>query len=121
MKPFNLEEAKAGKPMVTRDGRQAKFIAHVPEVSSYARLVVLIGGALNIYRDCGSDCFVDGARHCNSRNDLFMAPVKKTAWVELFDDGSALFHPTKSAAFEYTSTRTVARFEVTYEKGQGLS
>ena len=26
MKPFNLAEAKAGKPIVTRDGRKAKIV-----------------------------------------------------------------------------------------------
>ena len=31
MKPFDLEAAKAGAPIVTRDGRSAKFIAHVAE------------------------------------------------------------------------------------------
>ena len=40
MKPFNLEAAKAGAPLVTRDGRPAKFIAHVAEAHPSQRLLV---------------------------------------------------------------------------------
>ena len=44
MKPFDLEAAKAGAPIVTRDGRPAKFIAHVAEAHPSQRLLVLIDG-----------------------------------------------------------------------------
>lgn len=42
MKPFDLEAAKRGEPIVTRDGRKAKFIAHVPEASEGFRVVAFI-------------------------------------------------------------------------------
>ena len=31
-KPFSLEFAQQGHPLITRDGRNAKFIAYVSEV-----------------------------------------------------------------------------------------
>lgn len=55
LKEFNLEEAKAGAPIQTRDGRPAKFIAHVPEAVDDCKIVVLIEGIihgwLNVYED----------------------------------------------------------------------
>ena len=43
-KPFNLEEAKAGKPICDLTGARVKFIAHVPEAPKIERVVVLYPG-----------------------------------------------------------------------------
>jgi hypothetical protein len=40
--PFKLEAAKAGHPLVTRDGRKAKFIAYVPELPASLATIVRI-------------------------------------------------------------------------------
>lgn len=77
MKPFDLEAAKRGEPIVTRDGREAKFIAHVPEARPSYRTVVLIGGETFSLWDSGY--YWESTR--NSPNDIFMAPKKKTVWV----------------------------------------
>ena len=37
MKPFDLEAAKRGEPIVTRGGEAAKFIAHVPDADKIGR------------------------------------------------------------------------------------
>ena len=67
--PFNLEAAQAGAKLVTRDGREARFIAHVPEAKDGSRVVVMIVGEKNpsFYYDdgrffnftqCGFDIFI---------------------------------------------------------------
>lgn len=85
-KPFNLEEALAGRPVVTRDGRAV-------EVKRF---------------DCRPDCWSDrnivGALFCEqsveplilrfnslgvwtnscTQYDLFMVSVEKTVWVNLY-------------------------------------
>lgn len=43
-RPFDLEAAMRGEPIVTRDGRQARFIAHVPEAAQSGRVVAMIEG-----------------------------------------------------------------------------
>ena len=53
MKPFDLEAAKAGAPIVTRDGRPAKFIAHVAEAHPSQRLLVLIDGTVHTKFESG--------------------------------------------------------------------
>lgn len=82
MKPFDLEAAKRGEPIVTLDGSPVKFIAHVPEANIYSRLVVMLNGGIESY------C-VDGSYRpsCKSTCDLFMAPRKRTVWINPYADG----------------------------------
>jgi len=79
MKPFDLEAAKRGEPIQTRDGRPVKFIAHVPEATESQRVLVLIDEAV---------CFRYSTGSFLSRNpdraDLFMASRKRTVWVNLY-------------------------------------
>lgn len=43
-KPFDLEAAKAGKPLVTRDGRSVTFIGHYPQLLAERRVLALVDG-----------------------------------------------------------------------------
>ena len=92
MKPFDLEAAKAGAPIVTRDGRPAKFIAHVAEANPSQRLLVLIDGAAYTKFESGKY-----AAHV-SDNDLFMAPVKRTVWANVYGYGGATWYNTEKDA-----------------------
>ena len=78
MKPFDLEAAKRGEPIVTRDGREAKFIAHVPELGNLP-LVVMIENTLTQLQEDGS-----WVGDCKSSYDIFMAPKKRTVWVNFY-------------------------------------
>lgn len=78
MKPFDLQSAKAGAPIVTRDGREAKFVAHVPEANEGEKIVVLIGKSILMYSENGN-YLVD----CGSNCDLFMKPQKRTVYVNI--------------------------------------
>lgn len=81
MKPFDLKAAKRGETIVTRDGREAQFIAHVPEARpSYSTVVLIDGETFSIW-DSGY-YYWEGTRE--SPNDLFMAPKKRTVWVNLY-------------------------------------
>ena len=94
MKPFNLEAAKAGAPMVTRDGQPVKFIAHVEEAHPTQRLLVLFGE--DVYMT-----FEDGRRlgsGAESGFDLFMATVKRTVWVNVYEYGAATWYDTEERA-----------------------
>lgn len=74
MKPFNLEQALAGQPVCTRDGREVTQLVKFDVISAFN-----IGGVLDrdFHRwkqDGAFDCF-------RCEHDLFMAPIKKTGWV----------------------------------------
>ena len=105
MKPFNLEEALAGKPVVTRDGRKVKIAGYNPETSEEFDSVV--GWA-----DGGSRCWSedglyipDGDHEC----DLFMAPETKDVWVLLWsikgrDDISSVAFQDEDSAKKMQAT-----------------
>lgn len=95
MKPFNLEAAKAGAPIVTRDGLPAKFIAHVAEAQPSQRLVVLIDGG--VYTKFESGEYSKSPAYV-SPNDLFMAPVKRTVWANVYGYGGATWYNTEKDA-----------------------
>lgn len=85
MKPFDLEAAKAGAPIMCRDGTPAKFIAHVPEAKPGYRVVVLVGS------DTVTVQFENG-RHwadVESYADIFMDPKKRTVWLNLYPSPTA--------------------------------
>jgi hypothetical protein len=81
LKPFDLEAAKRGEPLVTRDGRKAFFIAHVPEVDRASRVVGRVAG------DCTLYVFYETGRYLEyeeRENDLFMATRTVTRWVNFY-------------------------------------
>lgn len=85
MKPFDLKKAKAGYPIVTRDGRGAKFIAYLPECGEEFRVVALISGDESI------TTFSSGGRlviAVESPEDLFLATTKTTWWMGVEEYGA---------------------------------
>lgn len=71
MNPFNLEAAKRGDRIITRNGQEAKFIAHVPEARSDHRVIALIGTSDVPGGYCENGMYVP---HHSNDADLFMAP-----------------------------------------------
>jgi hypothetical protein len=85
MKPFNLEEARKGVPICTRDGRPAEFIAYVPKGEALSQVIVLVG---NKVFQLSAEGFAFTS--LESDIDLFMAPQKRTVWVNFY--GSSAEH-----------------------------
>lgn len=85
MKPFNLEEAKAGAPLITRDGQKARLICSDRKNDSDLCLVVLIENPYEewIYKYNENGCYLSNKEEYDL--DLFMAPVKKECWINLFE------------------------------------
>lgn len=85
--PFDLARAMAGEPIVTRDGRKARFVGYVPEFSPERQIAVAIDGASGFNEYYKDGRYFSGA----GPNDLFMAPKpKRTVWVNVWprSDGS---------------------------------
>lgn len=97
MKPFDLEAAKRGEPIQTRDGRPAKFIAHAPD-SSYrsSKVACIVSG--NFYLFCESGTWLEGSSQ--HANDLFMVSKKRTVWVNLY---AIEGYPHKLESFAYAN------------------
>lgn len=105
MKPFDLEAAKRGEPIVTRDGRKAKFVAHVPECDSLSRVYAFVEGdkAVNAYNEAG-EYIPSGRALC----DLFMAPRKRTVYVNIYRHSYARWHATEEIARQFAEYKSLA-------------
>ena len=86
MRPFDLEKALAGEPVVTRDGRTVTEIHHFKTMRSDCEfsLFAVVDGDVKSYLPDGRWSSSGG----NSPRDLFMAPVKRQAWTNVFETPS---------------------------------
>ena len=84
MKPFDLEAAKRGEPVCTRDGTPVQQLVHFPEGVRGNKIAALSGGVINAYDDQGRYYGDEGPV---STRDLFMAHRKRTVWVNLYEEG----------------------------------
>ena len=86
LKPFNLAAAKAGQPVVTRDGRKARIVCFDLKRNDVKPLVVLIENTFDKEESISLYC-QDGSYEDVSTSDfdLFMAPVMKEVWIALIE------------------------------------
>lgn len=83
LKPFDLEAAKAGKPVCTRDGRKARIICLD---SNGGRPIVALVTECDDEEEIPYKYHCDGFYNCQSipsDNDLMMLPEKKEGWVNV--------------------------------------
>lgn len=105
MKPFNLQEAKDGKPLLTRKGRPVKFVAYEPEAVLYERIIGLYldNKTIGVWTETGT------VAEYERSYDLFMAPIKREGWAAIYNmhgplagkQANAYIYPTEEAAKEY--------------------
>ena len=83
MKEFNAEEAKAGKPVCTRDGRPVRIVRFDRNDTVYP-IVAIIKETINnivVYTKEGKYAF---GCECDHNADLMMAGEKKEGWVNVY-------------------------------------
>ena len=97
MKPFDLEAAKAGAPVIQRCGRPARIVDFNLKNGEYPLAVVYTDG----YNDEHVTEFSTRGEYyrgtTEDERDLMMAPVKKTGWLNVYPaiDGRNVY-PTSS-------------------------
>ena len=85
MKKFNLEEAKAGKPVCTRDGRKARILAF--DLKGYnGRSIVAAVTDKKDNCEITPSFYSDGRLYKDSitSTDLMMATKKKKGWINVY-------------------------------------
>lgn len=96
LKPFNLEEALAGRPVVTRDGKQVNEIHRFKSADRNGQHLCAISHGESIW-------FWDDGRYSIPRTetpwDLFMASVEKTFWVNLYGENNAGTNGNRAAHY----------------------
>ncbi len=84
MKPFNLEEAKAGKKVVTRHGME------VSQITEFAVKNILYPLRGVVDKTDIQSFTLDGKYRASGEGhpfDLFMATENKTVWVNVYNSG----------------------------------
>lgn len=120
MKPFNIDLALQGEPVITRDGRKVTYITKIP---NHNFIVGIIEGIPQITQWAVNGNFLND--HYTHLCDLFMFIEKKSVWVNVYESEdntdefqvyTSRLHPTKESALahrkDYNYIKTI---EITNE------
>ena len=82
LKPFDLQKAKQGKPVCTRDGRKARIICFDRKDNTPIVALIECVNHAEILQCVHNDgkCF----HYDTSNNDLMMLPEKKEMWINIY-------------------------------------
>jgi hypothetical protein len=100
LKPFDIQKAREGKPVCTRDGRKARIICfdrkHIYEGQDYSIVALINEGS---YNETVCSYTKDGLHTLGKidNNDLMMLPEKKEGWVNVYKNQ---IHDTPESAEE---------------------
>lgn len=85
LKPFNLEAAKAGKPVYTRDGRKARIICF--DFQSIENTPIVAAVQVTDKQEVIANYYEDGRQSVDeiSELDLMMLSEKKEGWVNVYE------------------------------------
>lgn len=86
MKPFDIELAKQGQPVCTRDGRPVRILCYDFKSLENTPIVALI--RLNEHQEGVVHYYIDGKHFENGINDLDMMMVsgKREGWINVCRD-----------------------------------
>lgn len=106
MKEFNLELAKANRPVQTRNGRPARIICYDRKgANDNYPIIALVKNHNN--EEHPYNYTKDGTLSIHPYEDdldLFMVPTKKEGWINLYKNSNSYYpiyrgvYPTKEAA-----------------------
>ena len=88
MKPFNLEAARRGEPIICRDGTiPTEFYHFETAYNNSKKIVAVVGGDRMNFNDNGVyiDCMTE------SSLDLFMQSKTVTGWVNIYKSYNAKY------------------------------
>lgn len=116
MKPFNIELAKAGHPVCTRDGHKVRIVCFDKKDADYP-IIVLID-----YDNCEAHYTytLDGKymKTEESEKDLFMVCTKKEGWINIYEGnqtGVRIFD-SKENAFKYRNAGHIDTIKIEWEE-----
>lgn len=115
MKPFNLELAKAGHPVQTRDGKHARIVCY-DRISTYYPIVALVKSLDNSKEDTWHYT-LDGKFSINLKDDdldLVMTTIKKEGWVNVYKSANNTFYTRKVYISKETAIDNIINFGDTY-------
>lgn len=106
LKPFDIQKAREGKPVCTRDGRRARIICFDGKGDQPIIALVEAKGNKDALIEKVERYFINGYSVFEIRetnNDLMMLPEKKEGWVNVYQGGKLdanYLYPSKEDAVE---------------------
>ena len=112
LKPFDIQKAREGKPVCTRDGRKARIICF-DRVGDFP-IVALTDD--REYKEEGVNLYDINGKGSNECFDLMMLPEKKEGWINIYN-ADTTFYYVDGRVFE-TKDEAVQEAKEEVEKGQ---
>jgi hypothetical protein len=118
MKPFDLQKALAGEPVVTRDGREVTQLTKFDAPNCLFPIAAVVAGELETF-SIGGKFRIGG----ETKHDLFMATktVKKEGWVNVYKNqsndiecGHVFKNPEEAA--KYSNSFRIATTKIEWEE-----
>lgn len=115
MKPFNLEAAKAGKPVCTRDGHKARIICFDLNNDEYPIVVAITNNGeeneIHKYSIDGKICTICTIKE----DDLMMLPEKKEGWI-IVSKNATIYDSLDDAKKSFDSDKELCICKVEWEE-----
>lgn len=114
MKPFDLEAAKAGKPVCTRDGRKARILCYDLKGAKYPIVAAIetqdyIAESISAYDKNGRFVHDKFVHDKENNNDLMMLPQKKEGWIIIHKE--AIYDKETAEKIARETTANVIRIQ----------
>jgi hypothetical protein len=111
MKPFDLEAAKKGAPVCTRDGGNARIVCFDRKDDEFP---IVDGETEDFYSFTSEGCY-----HTNSKDelDLMMQSVKKEGWINIYNnnESGSIIYDSKDDALKSAVSECVATIKIEWE------
>lgn len=119
LKPFDLEAAKAGKPVCTRDGRKARIICYDRQSDHGFPLVALVENP-GAEKDEDVRCYRLNGVTADPGATLMMLPEKKEGWVNVYKDGDnnyrSVLYTNEKVALARKGSDCITTFKISWEE-----
>lgn len=118
MKEFDLQKAKEGHPVCTRDGKPVRILCFDKHDDSGSPIVALVCG--NDKNEALFDYHING-RFINRRelcNDLMMVTEKKQGWINIYKDNilGTFVYDTEDEALLHKDNDCIATTQIEWEE-----
>ena len=120
LKPFDIQKAREGKPVCTRDGRKARIICYDRQSDHGFPLVVLVENT-GAEKDEDVRCYRLNGTTTEPSYNLMMLPEKKEGWVNVYKvtngyESRSIFTTKEDAIKKVTGAGYVNTVKIQWEE-----
>ena len=114
LKPFDIQKAREGKPVCTRDGRKARIICFDAKCDNRLIIALIENGKDEEVQKFHKDGRL--FRLDESPKDLMILPEKKEGWLNIYDDTAIYDTKEHAKAYIKKDKRYIETIRVSWEE-----